>query len=1078
MLWRTATVVHFEGFMKKQSQKKAKTPQNKAGRNTARKAPKSAKDGPEALAQVAKSIAAHAQDLYGKADRLDHQADTLHHSIHDTHLTAKALHGKGIEPLLGPESGDIVTDDVLHEKSKPFPIVGIGGSAGGYEAVAELLRHLPSDTGMAFVLVQHLDPKHKSQLSELLGRTSKIPVRLAINEAEINANSLYVIPENVNMTVVDGRLRLHPRKEDHVPPMPIDLFFRSLAQQQQNRAIGVVLSGTGCDGTLGIEAIKGEGGLTFAQNDQSSKYYGMPGSAIATGAVDFILSPGDIAKELTRIAKHPLVIRVGRHQTAASVESAELERLLRESPNEVSTLFRLLRARTGVDFSLYKQSTLKRRILRRMILHKKEKLAEYLKLAESNPIELDALFNDLLINVTSFFRDPNTFKVLKKKVFPRIVKSHTGESPLRFWVCGSSTGEEAYSLAMSLVEFFDQTRTHRPVQIFATDVSDSGIERARTGIYPPNIQQDVSAERLRRFFTKVNGTFQVHKSIRDMCVFARQNVLVDPPFSNLDLVSCRNVLIYFGPALQRRVVPLFHYALRNTGFLLLGNSETIGASTEHFTLLDRKHKVYAKKAGFVRPGFEVPARPPELETRESRASGPVAAREGKPLDLQQHIDRLLLREFSPATVVVNAQMDVVYFRGRTGLYLEHAAGSASLNLFKMIRDSLSVSVRAALSKATRQDLPVKHAGIEFRHNGHIFELSIEVVPFRLELLEDRFFALVFRESPSPVASSVGAGKEGSNSNSARLRRELSKVRLDLTATKESMQSIIEEQEATNEELKSANEEIQSSNEELQSTNEELETAKEELQSTNEELTTLNEELQNRNVELSQVNNDLLNLLASVNIPIVMVGNDLTIRRFTPMAERLFSLIPSDVGRRLSDMNRSVLMPELDKTIRQVLDDLTIVERETQDRDGHFYLLRIRPYRTRENKIEGAVILLIDIDELRQALEVVLGMVHQPLLVLGIDLKVRSANRTFLQTFGLTPEQVQGKLIYDLNDHQWNIPQLKTLLEDVLPRSKNVNDFALESHFPKVGFRKLRLNASRFFEEGRGMPLILLAMEEI
>jgi two-component system CheB/CheR fusion protein len=562
-----------------------------------------------------------------------------------------------------------------------------------------------------------------------------------------------------------------------------------------------------------------------------------------------------------------------------------------------------------------------------------------------------------------------------------------------------------------------------------------------------------------------------------MCVFARQNVLTDPPFSNLDLVSCRNVLIYFGPALQRRVVPLFHYALRNSGFLLLGNSETIGASTEHFALLDRKHKIYAKKAGYLRPGFEVPARTPDLERKEERPGGGAPAREGKPLDLQQHIDKMLLREFSPATVVVNAQMDVIYFRGRTGLYLEHAPGSASLNLFKMIRDSLSVSVRAALSKASRRDISVKHAGIEFRHNGQVFELTMEVIPFRLELLDERFFAVIFRESPSPVASLTAGNKEGSSSNSARLRRELSKVKLDLMATKESMQSIIEEQEATNEELKSANEEIQSSNEELQSTNEELETAKEELQSTNEELTTLNEELQNRNLELSQVNNDLLNLLASVNIPIVMVGLDLTIRRFTPMAERVFNLIPSDVGRRLSDMNRSVLIPELDKTIRQVIDDLTIVERETQDRDGHFYLLRIRPYRTRENKIEGAVILLIDIDELRRALEVVLGMVHQPLLVLGIDLKIRSANLSFLQTFDLHPDQTVGRLIYDLGDKQWDIPPLRTLLEDLLTRNKNVNGFILESHFPKIGFRKFRLNASRFVEEGRGMPLILLAMEE-
>jgi two-component system, chemotaxis family, CheB/CheR fusion protein len=1033
-------------------------------------------DGKPNVKDAVRAVSASAREIFGKAHQLDESADSVDAEARAAHQIASAVHSQTAGPAPAPEGGEIVIDEKQRGKGTPFPIVGIGASAGGYEAFAEFLRNLSTSTGMAFVLVQHLDPKHKSQLSELLGRSSKLPVLAARHDIEVLPDQIYVIPENSNLTIAEGKLRLHPRKETEGPPMPIDMFFRSLAQQQQNRAIGIVLSGTGCDGTLGIEAIKGEGGITFAQDDRSSKFYGMPGSAIATGAVDFVLPPDEIAKELTQLSRHPLVGRAPRPGPVA-VEAAELERLLRESPNEITTLFRLLRARTGVDFSLYKQSTLKRRIIRRMVLHKKDVLEQYMKLVESNPAELDALFNDLLINVTSFFRDPRTFAILKKKFFPRIIKAHTDDGPLRFWVCGCSTGEEAYSLAMALIEYFDQNRTHRHAQIFATDISDQGIERARAGIYPPNIQQDVSPERLRRFFTKVNGNFQVYKSIRDMCVFARQNVLVDPPFSNLDLLSCRNVLIYFGPALQRRVVPLFHYALRNAGLLLLGNSETIGPATDHFCVLDKKHKIYTKKIGYAKPGFDVPIRPPqEPEQMTPRAGTGARLLDNKHLNLQQEIDRLLLLEFSPPMVVVNSQMDVVHFRGRTGRYLEHAPGSASLNLFKMLHDDLSVNVRAAVSKASRQDQAVSHAGIEIRRNSDVFELTIDVVPFRIEPLDDRFFAIVFRESAAPIPAAQAAGK-GSGAGSNRLRQELSRVKLDLMGTKESMQSIIEEQEATNEELKSANEEIQSSNEELQSTNEELETAKEELQSTNEELTTLNEELQNRNVELSQVNNDLLNLLASVNIPILMVGNDLTIRRFTPMAERLFNLIPSDVGRRLSDLNRSLLMPDLDKTIRQVIDDLSIVEREIQDRNGHWYLLRIRPYRTRDNKIEGAVIVLIDVDELRQALEVMLGMVHQPLLMLGADLKVRSANQSFLQTFGLMADQTVGRLIYEMSDKQWDLPQLHTLLDEILTRKRQVSDFPLEANFPKAGFRKLRLSASRFFEEGKGMPLILLAMQE-
>jgi two-component system CheB/CheR fusion protein len=529
--------------------------------------------------------------------------------------------------------------------------------------------------------------------------------------------------------------------------------------------------------------------------------------------------------------------------------------------------------------------------------------------------------------------------------------------------------------------------------------------------------------------------------------------------------------------LQRKVVPLFHYALRDSGYLLLGNSETIGASTEHFGMFDKKHKIYTKKANYLRPGFEIPAPAEAAEAKKPRPAEPVLAAV-KPLDFQQHIDRLLLRDFTPPTIVVNSQMDVIYFRGRTSLYLEHAPGTASLNLFKMLRESLSVSVRAALSKSARQDSVVKHAGIEVRRNGHTFELAIEVVPFRMEALDDRFYAILFREGANPVSVSHPDGKEPPSSSAGRLRRELSRVKLDLLATKESMQSIIEEQEATNEELKSANEEIQSSNEELQSTNEELETAKEELQSTNEELTTLNEELQNRNVELGQANNDLQNLLASVSIPILMVSSDLTIRRLTPLAERVFDIIPSDIGRRLPDLRRTLLPENLDATVREVIDELTIVEREIQDRDGHWYLMRIRPYRTRENRIEGAVITLVDVDELRKALDIVMGMVGQPLLMLDAKLKVRNANEAFLKTFEVEQDRVVGRLFYRMGEGEWDNPHLRTLLEDVLPRNRFVKDFVVDTHFPKIGVRKFRLTASRFFEEGKGVPLILLAIDPV
>lgn len=650
------------------------------------------------LTASAKASAEGAKEVYRAVDELHQKAEALHQAIHDVEHNVEA-----------PE---LVVDEKDDDQAKPFPVVGIGASAGGYEAFTDFLGALPKDTGMAFVLVQHLDPKHKSKLTELLMHSTKIPVREASEGLDVEPNHIYVIPENTNMTIQRGCLRLSPRRLHEAPPMPIDTFFRSLANQQQERAIGIVLSGTGSDGSLGLEAIKGESGITFAQDETSAKYFGMPGSAIASGSVDFVMAPGEIAKELGRIARHPYVGRPAKLPSQNTGAVIDAERLIREYPDELARLFNHLRARTGVDFAFYKQSTLKRRIIRRMVLHKLENLEAYVRMVENNPPELDALFNDLLINVTNFFRDPSTFQVLKRKIFPRMLKAHANDSPLRIWVCGCATGEEAYSLAISLVEYFDQSRSHRLVQVFATDISDASIEKARAGIYPENIQQDVSPERLRRFFTKVNGSYQVHKSIRDMCIFARQNVVVDPPFSNLDLVTCRNVLIYFGPALQRRLIPLFHYALRPTGFLLLGNSETIGASAEHFSLVDKKHKIYVKRVSFLRPGFEVSRRPQQSEISEAGGARETEQTQpGKPLDIQQQVDRILLREFSPGAVVINTDFEVVHFRGRTGDYLEHAPGQASLNLLKMVRESLVIGLRAVLNRAAKTDEPA-------RANGH------------------------------------------------------------------------------------------------------------------------------------------------------------------------------------------------------------------------------------------------------------------------------------------------------------------------------------------------------------------------
>lgn len=1004
--------------------------------------------------------------------------------VKNSPLTNKNLPGAEpprhkVKPM--PERGTKKTemDDMDEPVSTPsgllFSIVGIGASAGGFEAASELISHLPKDTGMAFVVIQHLASDHPSQLADLLQRNSQMPVTEAHHKQAVLPDNIYVIPPNVTMTLAGGEFKLVKRRSNEIPPMPVDHFLRSLAEQHQDRAVGVVLSGTGTDGTLGLDEIKGLGGVTFAQDEATAKFFGMPGSAIAARAVDFVLSPKGIAEQLVRLAQHPYLRRPSKPQTKP--EKSDWEKMLHDSGRELSSIFALLRARTGVDFSLYKHTTLKRRIVRRMILHKQDALPQYVHLLETNPVEVDALFNDLLINVTSFFRDPQAFQVLKQKIFPRVLKAHTHDSPLRMWVCGCSTGQEAYSLAISMVEYFDKTHSHRPVQIFATDISDAGIEKAREGIYPESIMQDVSPERLRRFFTKVDGHYQVHKSIRDMCIFARQNVIMDPPFSNLDLISCRNVLIYLGPVLQQKIIPVFHYALRPTGFLLLGNSETIGSSTELFALFNKKHKIYTKKPTFFRPAFDIPNKNIHAETKQKGAPESLPMPEVKIPDLQQQADKILLRDFSPGAVVINAQMDVLHFRGRTGDYLEHAPGAASLNLLKMARENLVIDLRAAVTKAIKTNAPVQQKGIQLRRTGHTREVSIDVIPFRLTPSSERFFLVLFKDG-AESEEKHHEHSAPSRAKPAQEKRVVARLKQELVATKESLQAIIEEQEATNEELKSANEEIQSSNEELQSTNEELETAKEELQSTNEELTTLNEELQNRNTELSAVNNDLTNLLSSVNVAILMLGNDLIIRRFTPMAERLFNLIPSDVGRRLSDMNRSVLVPDLDSAIQDVIDNLVSIEREVQDREGRWYSLRIRPYRTRENKIDGAVILLVDIDELKRALESVLTIVRQPLLVVGADLRVRKANESFYKTFGLRGDEVDQKILYEIGGGQWNIPKLQTLMEAILPESKQVDNYEIEGHFGSAGHKRIRIHARRFHEDIRGLQAILLAMEEV
>jgi two-component system CheB/CheR fusion protein len=831
-----------------------------------------------------------------------------------------------------------------------FPIVGIGASAGGLEAFSELLQTLPEDTGMAYVFVQHLDPRHVSLLTGLLQRHTGMPVLEASDQLKVEPNHVYVIPRNAHMNVNSGVLSLSPRHSSPQPHMSIDPFLRSLAADQKSKAIGVILSGSASDGSLGMMAIKASGGITFAQSSDTAKYDGMPRSAVAAGCIDFVLSPRDIGRELARLGHHPYIA------PAASRESNKPDSA---SGEVITRILALLRNATGVDFSYYKPTTIQRRILRRMALQRVDNLNGYINKLRSDSAEVHALYEDILINVTEFFRDPEVFERLKKVVFPKMDTSHRA-GPIRIWAPGCSSGEEVYSIAMALIEFLEERSHDTGVQIFGTDISESALDKARAGVYPASIAHDIPPDRMRRFFTKVNSSYQINKRIREMCIFAKQNLTRDPPFSKLDLISCRNVLIYLGPVLQKRILRLFHYGLKPNGFLLLGSSETIGSHSDLFTMEDKSTKIYLRSNTAVR------ALPLDLTPRAAEADkseAPAPAESWTETELLREADRIVLGKYAPVGVVVDDEFNVVQFRGHTSPYLEHSPGMASFNVLKMARQGLSVELGHALQKARRENAPIRQEGLRVRLGSSVVGLNFEVIPFKKAAGRELRYLVLFEEvlpDTEPPAEKKPAGRPTASAT----ERENAKVRQELANTREYLQLLIEEHESANEELRSANEEIQSSNEELQSTNEELETAKEELQSTNEELNTLNEELQSRNAQLAQTGNDLLNLLGNVNIPIVMLGNDLRIRRFTPVCQRVLNLIATDVGRPIGNINLNLEIARLDRVLAEVIETLTPKNLEVKDFSGRSYSLRIRPYRTEDNKIDGVVMVLVDIDPVR------------------------------------------------------------------------------------------------------------------
>ncbi len=948
-------------------------------------------------------------------------------------------------------------------------IVGIGASAGGVEALTKLFSAVPADTDMAFVVVQHLDPTHESMLSEILGRATSMHVREITDGMPVSPNSVFIIPPNANLTLVDTSFRVTPYERVRGWHMPIDEFFASLAEINGPRSVGVVLSGSASDGALGCRAIKAAGGFTFAQDASTARFPEMPRAAIAAGCADLVLPPERIGEELGRVGSHP-----------AFASAAEPGALPGASDLNLEPILSVLRASTGVDFSNYRKTTIRRRIQRRMVLHRVADLASYAERLRKDKEEVGALFEDILITVTAFFRDSEAFDLLRTKVFPEVLENRTSDKPIRIWVPGCSTGEEVYSLAMTLFDVMGEKRATIPVQIFATDISERSIERARTGSYPISISADVPPEMLQKYFALHDGSYLISKVVRDVCVFARQDLGADPPFSNLDLISCRNLLIYMEPYLQKRILPLFHYALKANGHLLLGSSETIRNFDDLFRADDKQHRLFSKRPVAAPHAVDFGSIP------RTRGAVPRSTFEGREervgernvLDLQRRTDRLLLGRFSPPGVLLNDALEIVQFRGETGTYLSSPSGLPSFNVLKMAREGLLVGLREGIAEARRTHDRVRKAGLRVKGPGGYRAVDIEVAP----LGDADSHLLVIFEDPERFESRK-------RPVSAHRQREQAIARLEqeLSATKEYLQSIIEDQEASHQELTSANEEILSSNEELQSTNEELETAKEELQSTNEELTTVNDELQVRNIELGTSNNDLTNVLASVNIPMILVDPALTIRRFTPLAERIFNVIPADAGRPLRDLKPNVDVPDLVDLVADVIRSAEGREREVQDKQGQWYLMRLRPYRTSENRIDGAVIAFLDIDPARFGLEQVnlareyaealIETVGESLLVVDGSLRVRTANQSFYRMFDTSPLRIEGKRLEELPG--WNDAKLRALLEPVLQRRETVVDAEWGMpEFDDEPSRTFLVNSRRIRLPSEPEPLVLIALQDI
>ncbi len=972
------------------------------------------------------------------------------------------------------------TEDQPHKESperKLFPVVGIGASAGGLEALEQFISGLPDKSGIAFVIVTHTHPNHPTRMPELLRRKSGATFVLIEDNMTVETDTVYVPPSDQDAIIENGVLRLQERSSRSHVHMPIDIFLRSLAEERGDKAGCVILSGTGTDGTGGLRLIKENAGVAVAQVPKSARHGGMPASAIETGLVDYILTPQEMADQLIAYFQHPAVLK------------AEIQKN-GKPPGQLAKILTFLADRTDHDFSQYKKNTVIRRIERRMGVTHCSSIKDYLTFLHDNPDETHLLFQDLLIGVTNFFRNPEVFTFVEEEVLQKLLSQGESNEKFRVWVPGCSTGEEAYSVAIIIRETMQKLDINRSLQIFATDIDANAIHKARQGVYPKNIATDVSKTRLDSFFTEEENHFRVNKKIREEIVFAEQNVLRDPPFMHLDMLVCRNLLIYLESAAQNKLIPLFHYNLKAGGILFLGTSEHPGRFEDLFTPIHKRFSIYKKRDQRSPLSHPTPfptgtKRAPRITPQKSRSGD---ADDG---DIARTVKKKLLQNHTPACVIVTAYGDIIYFHGKTGKYLEHAQGKSNLRITEMAREGLRHALAASLRKAAKNNEKAVKSGVRIKTNGGRVHIDLTVQPFMEPSMKDHFM-VIFTELPESLfdfeRKEEGAkevpGKEAARRIAA-LEQELSDLKADQRTTQEEL-------ETSNEELKSANEEMYSSNEEIQSTNEELESSREELESLNEELSTVNNELHEKIIEVQEAYGRITDVLNSTGVAILFLDNDFQVRRFTEEASRLINLIDKDIGRPLDHISHNLDIGNLTDKIRSVLKQMSHSEEEVQTIDGHWYRMRIMPNRTDNNRIEGAILTFINIDSQKAAqekldnsfhsykrfTEAIVDTVRESLVVLDADKQVVMANRQFYETFQTSPKKTEKRAFFDLENSQWDIPELRQLLKEITEHDRAFQDYEITLHFETMGEKLMRLNARRLRDKDPDQDRILLAIETI